>query len=162
MEIERKFLLKRAPRQISDYEHSRIQQAYLCTEPVMRIRKKDEQYIFTYKSAGLMEREEVEIPLDAKSYEHLLKKCDGNTVSKTRYYMPLDSGLTAEIDIFHDGFDGLVIAEVEFPDLEAARNFVPPVWMNHDVTSDARFQNSNLCQMKENERITLLKEILFS
>ena len=160
MEIERKFLLKRAPRQLSECDQARIKQAYLCTEPVMRIRKKNDQYIFTYKSAGLMKREEFEVPLTNKSYEKLLKKCDGNVISKTRYYMPLEAGLTAEIDVFHDGFDGLVIAEVEFPNLEAAQNFVPPVWMNNEVTHDPTFQNSNLCQMTESERIGLLKRIL--
>jgi CYTH domain-containing protein len=162
MEIERKFLLKRAPRGLSEYDSHKIEQAYLCTKPVMRIRKMDDEYFFTYKSAGLMEREEVEVPLTAESYHHLLKKCDGNVVSKTRYYMPLDSGLTAEIDLFHNGFDGLIVAEVEFPNRDTAESFVPPEWMNNDVTSDSRFQNSNLCMMSENERITLLKEIMFS
>lgn len=162
MEIERKFLLKKAPVSLSDYAFHKIEQAYLCTTPVMRIRKMDTAYFFTYKSAGLMEREEMEVPLSAESYEHLLKKCDGNVVSKTRYYIPLDSGLTAEVDLFHNGFDGLIIAEVEFPDRETAQNFVAPEWMNQDVTGDARFQNSNLCMMPENERIALLKEIMFS
>ena len=76
MEIERKYLLKRPPHSLSDYPCSKIQQAYLCTEPVIRIRKKDDNYILTYKSAGLMEREELEVPLTEASYHHLLKKCD--------------------------------------------------------------------------------------
>ncbi len=162
MEIERKFLLKHAPRQIKELEHFKIQQAYISTDPVMRIRKKDETCIFTLKSKGLMEREEIETPISMDSYARLLKKCDGNVISKTRYLMPLESGLTAEIDVFHDGFDGLVIAEVEFPDRETALNFKAPSFMNNEVTSDPRFQNSNLCMMTENERITLLKEILYS
>ena len=162
MEIERKYLLKRPPRHLSEYKHSIIQQAYLCTEPVIRIRKKDDNYIFTYKSAGLMEREELEVPLTKESYEHLLKKCDGNIISKIRYYLPLDSGFLAEVDVFQHGFDGLVIAEVEFPDREAANHFVPPTWLSNDVTADARFQNSNLCMMSESERITLLKAILLN
>ena len=162
MEIERKYLLKRPPHSLSDYTCSKIQQAYLCTEPVIRIRKKDDNYILTYKSAGLMEREELEVPLTEASYHHLLKKCDGNIISKIRYYLPLDSGLTAEIDVFQHGFDGLIIAEVEFPDRDTADHFMAPMWLSNDVTQDARFQNSNLCMMSENERITLLKEILFA
>jgi adenylate cyclase len=162
MEIERKYLLKRPPHQLSDYGCSKIEQAYLCTEPVIRIRRKDDDYILTYKSAGLMEREELEVPLTKESYQHLLKKCDGNIISKIRYYVPLDSGLTAEIDVFQHGFDGLIIAEVEFPTVDAANAFVPPMWLSHDVTEDARFQNSNLCMMSESERITLLKELLFA
>ncbi|MDO4169751.1 MAG: CYTH domain-containing protein [Lachnospiraceae bacterium] len=159
MEIERKFLLKRLPQQMSHYESANLKQAYLCTDPVIRIRKKNNHYILTYKSAGLMEREEVEVPLNQTSFEHLLKKCDGNIIAKTRYYLPLESGLTVEIDEFHDGFDGLIIAEVEFPDRETAEHFVPPIWLNHEVTNDPKFQNSNLSMMSENERITLLKKL---
>lgn len=162
MEIERKFLLKRLPQQISHCENANLKQAYLCTDPVIRIRRKNNQYILTYKSAGLMEREEIEVPLNQKSFEHLLKKCDGNIIAKTRYNLPLDSGLIVEIDEFHDGFDGLIIAEVEFPDRETAENFVPPMWLNHEVTNDPKFQNSNLCMMSENERITLLKELYWA
>lgn len=160
MEIERKYLLKRAPRNISEHPFSMIQQAYLCVEPVIRIRKKDDSYILTYKSAGLMEREEMEVSLTKDSYQHLLKKCDGNVVSKKRHFVPLENGLTAEVDIFQHGFDGLVLAEVEFESREQADAFVPPSWLNQEVTEDARFQNCNLCMMTENERITLLKEIL--
>lgn len=160
MEIERKFLLKRAPRELSSCANHSIEQAYLSVKPVIRIRKKDDSYILTYKSSGLMEREELEVPLDAESYQHLLKKRDGSRINKTRYLMPLESGYTAEIDVFHHGFDGLVLAEVEFPDRESADSFVPPAWLSNEVTSDPRFQNSNLCMMTENERITLLKEIL--
>ena len=162
MEIERKYLMKMPPRNLGDYNKSEIEQAYLCTEPVIRIRKKDQEYILTYKSKGLMEREELEVPLDEKSYQHLLKKCDGSVISKTRYYIPIDDGLTVEVDIFKHGYDGLIIAEVEFPDRETADSFRPPMWLKKEVTEDIRFHNSNLCMMSDNERITLLRELLYN
>lgn len=162
MEIERKFLMKMPPRNLGSYESAQIEQAYLCTQPVIRIRKKNDEYILTYKSVGLLEREELEVPLDEKSYQHLLKKCDGNVITKTRYFIPIEDGLTVEVDIFKHGFDGLIIAEVEFPDLETATAFRPPIWLKNEVTQDPRFQNSNLCQMTDNERITILREILYN
>ncbi len=162
MEIERKFLMKMPPRNLGSYDSAQIEQAYLCTEPVIRIRKKNDEYILTYKSAGLMEREELEVPLNEASYQHLLKKCDGNVITKTRYFIPIEDGLTVEVDIFKHGFDGLIIAEVEFPDLESAEAFRPPLWLKTEVTQDSRFQNSNLCLMSDNERITILREILYN
>ena len=53
MEIERKFLIKTLPSDLESYPSSHIEQAYLNEQPVLRIRKKDDSYILTYKSKGL-------------------------------------------------------------------------------------------------------------
>ena len=63
MEIERKFLVNSLPFGLEGYPCHRIEQAYLCTDPVLRIRRKDDAYIFTYKGAGFLKREEYEFPL---------------------------------------------------------------------------------------------------
>ena len=44
MEIERKFLIKELP-DLSKYDYVDIEQGYLCTHPVVRIRKKNDKYI---------------------------------------------------------------------------------------------------------------------
>ena len=74
MEIERKYLIDRLPFDVTAYPSHEIEQAYLNTEPVIRIRKEDEEYYLTYKSKGLMAREEYNLPLNAESYAHLLQK----------------------------------------------------------------------------------------
>ena len=79
MEIERKFLIKdlhSLPFSIEAYPHRELEQAYLCTGPVVRIRKDDEQYFLTYKSKGLMSREEYNLPLNEESFTHLKEKID--------------------------------------------------------------------------------------
>ena len=93
MEIERKFLIKdlhSLPFSIEAYPHRELEQAYLCTGPVVRIRKDDEQYFLTYKSKGLMIREEYNLPLNRQAYLHLREKADGRIIQKTRYVIPLD------------------------------------------------------------------------
>ena len=50
MEIERKYLIKQLPENLTSFEHHLIEQGYLCTEPVVRIRRQDDDYILTYKS----------------------------------------------------------------------------------------------------------------
>mgnify|MGYP002623800127 FL=1 len=143
MEIERKFLIKELP-DLSQYKYVDIEQGYLSTDPVVRIRKKDDHYILTYKGRGLMAREEIEAELTAEAYEHLLKKIDGHPITKRRYLIPIDGGLTAELDIFSGHMKGLIMAEVEFDSMEAAHLFTPPDWFSDEVTNDNRYHNSNM------------------
>ena len=60
LEIERKFLVKKEnlPENLEQYPSKVIEQGYLCTEPVVRIRKSNDNYYLTYKSKGLLAREE--------------------------------------------------------------------------------------------------------
>lgn len=146
MEIERKFLIRQLPEHLSDYPFHKIEQAYLCTAPVVRIRRQDGDYILTYKGNGMMEREEYNLPLTENAYHHLLEKADGTVITKTRYVLPLEHGLKIELDLFEGAWNGLILAEVEFPDSETARAFTPPDWFGEDVTFDGRYHNSWLSQ----------------
>ena len=101
-------------------DSSEIEQGYLCMEPVIRIRRMNKQYFLTFKSKGLMARTEHEFPLDKAAYEHLLPKVDGILISKTRYKIPDEHGFIIELDVFHGEYEGLVMAEVEFPSEEVA------------------------------------------
>ncbi len=151
MEIERKFLVKQLPDDLEFYEVRQIEQAYLCTNPVVRIRKKDDDYILTYKSNGMLERIEEEMPLTKESYEHLREKADGNIITKIRYLIPEESGLTIELDCFLGSFEGFVLAEIEFESVEQANSYEPPEWFLSDVTYDKNCHNSNLSQMTAEE-----------
>lgn len=143
MEIERKFTVKELPANLSSYECLLLEQAYLNTEPVIRIRKENDSYYLTYKGSGMLSREEYNLPLTREAYEHLLPKCDGNVISKKRYRIPYRDCFI-ELDVFLPPFDGLVIAEVEFQSLEAAKSFLVPSWFLEDVTYNKDYHNSNL------------------
>lgn len=151
MEIERKYLVKNPPDYYRDFPFHEIEQGYLNTDPVVRIRREDNNYYLTYKGKGLMVREEYNLPLDQQSYQHLRKKTDGIMLSKKRYLIPseYDSDLTIELDVFSGYYEGLVLAEVEFPSVEAANAFVPPAWFTEDVTFSGKFQNSLLSQPEQ-------------
>ena len=150
-EIERKFLVKKPPENLNEYPCSCIEQGYLCTAPVVRVRKKDDNYILTYKSGGMMLREEYEHPLTAESYSHLIKKADGLVISKTRYRIPDKNGLLIELDIFHGSLEGFIMAEVEFESEEQALSYSIPGWFGKDVTNDPAFHNSRISRMNEAE-----------
>lgn len=145
MEIEKKYTLREMP-DLTGYQFREIEQAYLNRNPVLRIRKSDDKYIFTYKlkkknDLNLVINKEIEEELTEKAYYHLREKADGFIISKTRYLIPLDGGLTGELDVFHGRLEGLSFIEVEFPDEIAAASFEPPAWFGEDVTSDKRYSN---------------------
>ena len=144
MEIERKYLIHKLPEDLETYPCRKIQQAYLCTNPVVRIRRQDQDYYLTYKGGGLMVREEYNLPLNKDAYQHLLEKADGIVLSKTRYLLPLTDTLTIELDVFDSPYHGLWLAVVEFPTEEEANAFVPPAWFGEDVTFSSAYHNSTL------------------
>ena len=146
MEIERKWRLQTCPPDLDACPSTEIEQGYLCRKPVVRVRRDGETYYLTYKGAGLMTREEYNLPLTKEAYEHLIKKADGAVIRKTRRRMPIGNGLTAEIDIFGGGLSGLLLLEVEFENEEAARSFVPPAWFGTEVTEDASYSNAVLSE----------------
>lgn len=148
MEIERKFLVRSLPENLEQYPFHFIEQAYLCTSPVVRVRRQDDEFILTYKGKGLMVREEYNLPLSEEAYLHLLQKKDGNVLTKKRYLIPLSDGLTAELDIFGGKFSGLMLVETEFPDEERANAFQAPDWFGADVTFSSKFHNSTLSNLE--------------
>lgn len=146
MEIERKFLIKQEqlPENLTQYPCLHIEQGYLCTEPVVRIRRQNDEYYLTYKSKGLLSREEYNLPLTKDAYYHLKEKADGIVICKDRYVIPEKDGLSIELDIFHEAYEGLLLAEVEFSSEEAAKSYVPPAWFGEDVTFSSKYHNSTL------------------
>jgi len=49
-----------------------------------------------------------------------------------------------EIDIYRGRHAGLVVAEVEFPDIANCRRFKAPSWFGREVTGTKRYSNVRL------------------
>ena len=148
MEIERKYLVSGIPDNIDSYPCRFIEQGYLNTAPVVRVRRDNDNYYLTYKGGGMMAREEYNLPLNKEAYEHLIKKADGNIITKKRYEIPDGNGYTIELDIFEGAFNGTVIAEVEFNTIEEADNYIMPAFFTEDVTNNPEYHNSNMSKKK--------------
>ena len=158
MEIERKYKLKSLPENLESYPCRHIEQAYLNINPVVRVRKEDNEYYMTYKGKGMMARDESNLPLNEEAYYHLRSKADGRIISKKRYLIPVrnpgfkegfptppaDYTLTIELDVFDAPFAPLIMAEVEFGSKDAAEAFVPPSWFGEEVTYCKEYHNSYL------------------
>lgn len=189
VEIERKFTVKHLPQDLEKYPFHVIEQGYLNVAPAIRVRREDDTYYMTYKNKstyaealtqqpGKVLRQsaadghealtqpqtigatEYNLPLDKDSYEHMLKKADGNVIRKKRYLLPLNAdgfaeqdakalgidtdAIRIELDIFDAPYDGTIIAEVEFPSEEAAKAYKPADWFDEDVTGDRRYSNAQM------------------
>lgn len=161
MEIERKYAVNQLPEELSQYKFKRIEQGYLCHNPTIRIRKSNNDYILTYKSKlsekmhkdSAIFNHEVELPLSKEAYEELVQKTDHHMIQKIRYLIPLEGGLTAELDVFEGLLKGLIFAEVEFPDERTSVEFVPPSWFGKELSSDKRFSNYNLSKLSRYEEL---------
>ena len=163
MEIERKFLIEKLPVDLDKYPFLHIEQAYLNVNPVVRVRKENDNYYMTYKGSGMMAREESNLALNEEAYYHLRDKADGNIISKKRYLIPLehpgfhegfptppkDYSLTIELDVFDPPFAPLVMAEVEFWNRAAAESFLPPEWFGEEVTYRKEYHNSYMAMQQQ-------------
>lgn len=143
MEIERKYLVERLPEGWESFPHSRIEQAYLSTDPVIRVRRSGERYTLTCKGSGLLSREEFELSLTEEAFRRLLRKAEGYRIVKDRYQVPCGE-YEIELDIFAPPFAPLRLAEVEFPTEEAAAAFQAPDWFGPEVTYDPAYTNAAL------------------
>lgn len=143
MEIERKFLVDSLP-SLEDCHSEKIIQAYISTDPVIRIRQMGIQYFLTVKSHGHIMREEFEIPITKEQFHSLWEKIEVSPIEKMRYFIPLDQDLTAELDLYEGHLEGLSTVEVEFSSLDAADDFTPPSWFGNDISLDNRYKNNNL------------------
>lgn len=156
MEIEKKFTIKHLPENLEQYECIHMEQGYLCTKPVVRIRQANDRYILTYKGkTGINESQigtkvcnEVELPLNQSAFLHLKEKIDGRMIEKDRYIIPIQDGLIAELDVFHGYLEGLCFAEVEFSSIEESQEFQLPDWFAEDVSLDIRYANHYLSKIE--------------
>jgi adenylate cyclase len=145
-EIERKFLVRKLPADLTSFPSNEISQGYLVSLDdglQVRLRKSGERYSLTFKRGTGNVREEREVELTAVQFDALWPATKGKRLVKTRYEIPFGDRVV-EIDMYHDRHEGLVVAEVEFAEEAAARNFQPPNWLGDDVTGDPCYSNQLL------------------
>lgn len=143
-EIERKFLVKGdAWRSLA--EGVRYRQGYLSSakERTVRIRTVGDKAFLTVKGLTVgCTRMEFEYPIPFEECSAMLDAlAERPFIEKTRRRIPAGP-FVWEVDEFHGENEGLVVAEIELPDEDAA--FERPEWLGEEVSDDPRYFNSNL------------------
>lgn len=154
MEIERKFKVLKLPKDLEKCPKKEIEQGYLCIKPTVRIRKSDNVYTLNYKwkdpnikDNSAIQNIEYEMPLTEENYKILFNKVENHMIIKTRYNIKLENNLNVELDVFHGNLEGLVFAEVEFPNVEISESFEKPNWLGEDISFDKRYDNTYLSKI---------------
>jgi adenylate cyclase len=147
MEVERKFLVAEPP-DLAASEQIEIEQGYLALADddggaEVRLRRMGDELLLTVKAGTGHSRIEEEISLDRERFESLWPLTDGRRVAKTRHVIPSE-GLEIELDSYADDLDGLLVAEIEFPDERKAAAFAVPDWLGEEVTGNKRYLNETL------------------
>ena len=138
IEIEKTFLVKNIPANLSSYKSIKIKQGYLSSShPALRIRQIGEKFELT-KKIPLKENdwsstEEINIPLTQSEFDKLWPLTE-KSLGKTRYLIPIENNLIAELDIFEGGLKGLAFVEVEFSSEKDMNLFKKPDWFGQDIT----------------------------
>jgi CYTH domain-containing protein len=150
LEVERKFLLEEAPDDLDQSPRTKIRQGYLAVTEggtEVRIRKEGRRRFLTIKDGGAgsggVARGETEVEITAGQFDALWPLTKGRRVRKVRHELAHE-GTTVTIDVYRGRLKGLVVAEVEFPDEDAARGFQPPEWLGREVTGDEHYRNREL------------------
>jgi adenylate cyclase len=145
IEIERKFLLDGLPPTMRYARRVPIRQGYIALDGdiEVRVRLTPKAAVLTIKAGRGGVRTEEEVTLDSRRGAALWELTEGRRVQKTRRRVRIGAA-EAEIDEYGGALDGLVVAEVEFADEDAARAFEPPAWFGDEVTDDGRYSNRSL------------------
>src|SRR5262249_3426924 len=102
--------------------------------------------LLTVKGGHGEARDEVEIHVGARQFEELWPLTEGKRLKKARHLIPLEGELEVELDVFEEGLQGLVVAEIEFADTEQSHGFEPPGWLGEEITGDDRYAGQRLAE----------------
>lgn len=167
-EIERKFAVKYLPENLNVESIVHIKQAFIYRDKLTLIRirdikesyPKDKQiYIYTLKTKGDIEynnnydvakKYEIENEIDKELFDKLIKNKISNIIEKTRIKIPIENNLKVEIDIYYDYLEGLLTAEIEFPNEELANKFQKPAWLGKEL-GYKKLSNRKLAEMTKDE-----------
>ncbi|MDO5728927.1 MAG: CYTH domain-containing protein [Actinomycetaceae bacterium] len=150
IEIERKFLIVSDGWKKHIARTEELAQGYLAASPrcLVRVRASQDRGWLTVKGGQIgdtdtLTRLEFEYEIPCEHARDMLGAFALSSVAKTRYTLDLPQ-YQWTVDVFHGANDGLVILEIEGPDVEMLGDKDLPEWVGEDVSADPRMSNAAL------------------
>lgn len=142
LELELTYLAKRIPAVIEGSKPARVIDVYipdnLEVHARLRIRAINDTYSLTKKvqvnSNDASMHHEYSVPLTKDEFDEIIKVSNRRVV-KDRYAVNI-SGHQAEVDVFKESLEGLVLIDFEFDQESQIKSFVPPEDCLVDVTQE--------------------------
>lgn len=151
IELEKTYLAKYIPENLTDYQSKEIIDVYLSKDsdhPKLRLRKNGDSFELTKKAPvktdDASQQEEQTINLTATEFDRLNSQIEGKVVSKIRYFYDYNGNI-AEFDVFQDKLLGLVIIDFEFITVFEKEDFVMPDFCLADVTQEVFVAGGVIC-----------------
>ena len=156
MEIERKWEIGGFPDGLEEVDRARMEQSYLTTRPVVRIRLEERRgktdRILCIKGPGTLAREEIELELPEQTYRQIAALIGRPPIVKQLRAYRLPDGLTLEVSRVSGATQQpFYYAEVEFESIEAAGAFLPPDFLGAELTGRPGSSMSALWARREGE-----------
>ena len=150
IELEKTYLIKNLPENIENCKSKEIIDLYLpegIEHSILRLRKNGDRYEMTKKEPvdemDASRQKEQTIILTEVEF-NALSKLKGKKVRKIRYYYNCN-GRIAEIDVFQDLLNGLVLVDFEFKTVEEKDSFEMPDFCLADVTQEVFVAGGMVC-----------------
>ncbi len=134
MEIERKWMVKSWPDNLTEDHAHFMRQGYISVRPTVRIREEalfggETAYILCFKSAGRLARKEIEMEIAKDKFAELEDLIGCPLIAKLRKTYRLSDGHFLEVSLVDEGAPtAFMYAEVEFGSIEEALG-----WNGEDV-----------------------------
>lgn len=141
IEYEKTYLARQLPSGLTTAKSVLIRDVFVpesAGHAVLRLRAKNDDYVITKKTvlhgtdSSVMNEET--IPLSSDEYE-ALASCSKKDFIKRRYYVEI-AGRSAEVDVFGERLQGLVVIDFEFASEEEKDVFAMPEICLADVTQE--------------------------
>ena len=152
LEIERKYLVDvNCWNKVNKPKGKELKQCYLSTDPekTIRVRTKGNEGFLTVKGKvkGLS-RLEYEYPIPVEDAKDMMVKLGDNPIEKVRYEITVGQHVW-EVDVFEGVNQGLIVAEIELS--SENETFEIPEWVGKEVSTEAKYFNSNLQEHPYNQ-----------
>lgn len=150
IELEKTYLVKYIPEGLEKCKSSELLDVYFPSaslHPKLRLRKKGDKFEMTKKTlidesdAGAQIEETIN--LTEEEFEEL-QEVSGKRVRKIRYYLDHENN-QAEIDVFQDDLNGLVLVDFEFKSKQEKDDFIAPDFCLTEVTQEEFVAGGMLC-----------------
>ncbi len=155
-EIERKFLVREMPIDISKQAPKVYERFYLEVAPDFedRIQMVDDRYYREKKRrVSDLERTKEKEEISKEEFERL-KQDAGNAILRESFFVSQEPEIS--IKVYKGRFEPLVRAEVEFETEVEAKKFIPLYWMGKEITDSPLGKDSKLILLSDLE----FKELL--
>ena len=155
MEIERKWLVKKIPK-LSNLKYFRQERYFIFIKKdiELRVQKNGRKYELERKSkVNNLTWDSIRLIITKDEFDFFKSKSFKSIVRDVYH---IESVYNTSLKIYHCDFEGLVRVEVEFLNVDEAKNYIPLKWFGKEITNSDLGHDKKLINLTEKAFLKLL------